>query len=103
MSPQDPWSRIGVILSGLWLVLIIVRMVFYTSFYTSTPEGQFLMTVVNILLIIGIVLIVIVFGRGFFRKVSAKAGRSPYCPECYAKLEEGAEFCPGCGRRLDDE
>lgn len=99
----DSLSRIGLVISAIWLIIVLIRLGLYSSLFVSTPEGQLFSTVLNVFLIIGIVLIVLIFGRGAVDYLAAKAGKGTHCQQCYAKLVPGEEFCPKCGRRTRED
>lgn len=95
------WMRLSVAISAAWLVFCLLRFAIYSSFYAGTPGGDLFITVLNIALIVGLVLMVVVFGRTFFARTVARSRRSTHCQQCYARIPDGEEFCPRCGNRRE--
>ncbi|MBO4569436.1 MAG: zinc-ribbon domain-containing protein [Candidatus Methanomethylophilaceae archaeon] len=86
--------------SVVWLAILVLRLVLTAVPYMSTPEGKTFMTVVNVVLIGGLVLIGAILGRRLFRYAAAKADKEGHCQQCYAKVDPGAQFCPVCGKKI---
>lgn len=87
-------------ISVIWLVILVFRLMMMTIPFSATPEGQTFMTAVNIILIGGLVLVGYFLLKRFLGYTAAKTMKSSHCQQCYAKLEEGAEFCPNCGKKV---
>lgn len=94
---NDVWMKLGVAISVIWLILCIVRIGFYSSFYAGTASGDLFITVLNVLLVIGIVMVVVVFGKQVFRYSAAKTMKGNHCQQCYARLGPDETFCLKCG------
>ena len=94
---NDSWNRVMMWISVIWLIVILFRLVFYTSYLSGSESGRIFSTVLNIILIIGLVLVVVHFGRRFLRVTAAKVDREGRCQYCYAKLSPEDTFCPKCG------
>ena len=94
------WGRVSLAVSVMWLMVLIFRMAVYAMPYASTPEGRLFSTVLNILLVVGILVVGYSLFKRFFQFAAAKTMKATHCPQCYSKVEPGAEFCPRCGRQL---
>ena len=86
--------------SVVWLGILMLRLAMMRVPFASTPQGQTFMAAVNAILLGGLVLVGLFVGRSVLAYTAAKAMRSNHCQQCYAKLEEGSEFCPSCGKRI---
>ena len=94
---NNAWNRLALAISVIWLIIILFRLAAYFTMVSYTPEGRLFNTVLNIILIIGLVLVVVHFGRRFLRVTAAKVDREGRCQYCYAKLSPEDTFCPKCG------
>ena len=94
---NNAWNRLALAISVIWLIIILFRLAAYSTMVSYTPEGRLFNTVLNIILIIGLVLVFVHFGRRFLRVTAAKVDREGRCQYCYAKLSPEDTFCPKCG------
>ncbi len=94
---NNTWNRLAMGISVIWLMLILFRLAMYSTYLSQTPEGRMFNTALNIILILGLVMVVAVFGRRFMRVTVAKVDREGRCQHCYAKLDPEDTFCPHCG------
>jgi len=92
---QQTMNRLGMIIMVIWLMVVVIRLFFYSSIYHG--DNEWFGWLFNILLIGGVVLLAIVAGRGLFSRAAAKANAEGRCQYCYAKLDPEDEFCPACG------
>ncbi len=88
------------VISIVWLGILVLRLIMMTIPFSATPQGQAFMTMVNIVLIGGLVLIGFILGKSLLGYTAAKTMKGSHCQQCYAKLEKGAEFCPNCGKKV---
>ena len=93
------WMRLSVAISAILLIFCLFRFALYSSFYAGSPGGDLFLTALNIVLIVGLILMVAVFGRTFFMRMAAKTRPGSHCSQCYARIPDGEEFCPRCGNR----
>lgn len=98
-SPMD-WTKISVGISLIWLIILFFRLAVYSAPFASTPQGELFVTVLNVFLVIGIVVVGYSLFRSLLRFTVAKTMKDTHCPQCYSKVDRGAEFCPFCGREL---
>lgn len=94
------WNKISVGISALWLILLMFRLVVYSAPFADTPEGETFLTVLNLFLIGGVLILAYILGRQFMRYAAAKTMKDTHCPQCYSKVGRDEEFCPRCGRDL---
>ncbi len=92
---QQTVNRFGMIIMVIWLMVVIIRLFFYSSIYRG--DSEWFGWLFNILLIGGVVLLAIVACRGLFSRAAAKANAEGRCKYCYAKLDPEDVFCPVCG------
>jgi len=92
---QQTMNRLGMIIMVIWLMVVVIRLFFYSSIYHG--DNEWFGWLFNILLIGGVVLLAIVAGRGLFSRAAAKANAEGRCQYCYAKLNPDDVFCPVCG------
>ncbi|MBQ3685989.1 MAG: zinc-ribbon domain-containing protein [Candidatus Methanomethylophilaceae archaeon] len=92
---QQTVNRFGMIIMVIWLMVVIIRLFFYSSIYHG--DSAWFGWLFNILLIGGVVLLAIVACRGLFSRAAAKANAEGRCKYCYAKLDPEDVFCPVCG------
>ena len=92
---QQAVNRFGMIIMAIWLMVVVIRLFFYSSIYHG--DNAWFGWLFNILLIGGVVLMAIVAGRGLFSRAAAKANAEGRCQHCYAKLDPNDVFCPVCG------
>ena len=97
---DDTLNRLMVALSIIWLLFMMFRLVLYTSFIPGTGAGHTFSTVLNIILIVGLLLMVWILFRRHYPKMASKVSREGRCPNCYGRVDPGAEFCPRCGGDL---
>jgi hypothetical protein len=90
-------QRIGIAISVMWLVLCVVRIGLFSAMGPGTGGSGTFATILNILLVVGIVLMVVFLGKGFVRFFAAKAHKDTHCMYCYSKLGPDDQFCPVCG------
>ncbi len=76
---QSSLNRLSIGISVFWLIMCIVRIGLYSTAYANTPNGRIFSTILNILLIIGIVLIVAVCFRGHLRRAAARVHSYTHC------------------------
>lgn len=79
----------------LWLMVCLSRLMFYSSSYRDTYP--WLGTLLNVLLVVGILLMVAIVARGLFGRAAATIHPDTRCRYCYAKVSADDEFCPVCG------
>ena len=48
---NDSWNRVMMWISVIWLIVILFRLVFYTSYLSGSESGRIFSTVLNIILI----------------------------------------------------
>lgn len=94
------WTKVSMGISLIWLIILFLRLAVYSAPFASTPQGELFVTVLNVFLVIGIVLVGYSLSRRFFMFTAAKAMKDTHCPQCYSKVDRDAEFCPVCGREL---
>lgn len=94
---NDAWNRLSMVISAIWIVIILFRLAAYSTAVSVTPEGRFFNTVLNLILILGLVIVVVFVCRRFFRVTVAKVDKDGRCQYCYAKLSPEDIFCPQCG------
>lgn len=90
-------SRLSIAISLIWLLLIVVRLALYSSFYLDTPRGQLFSAVFNIVLAIGMLLVAYLWAAPVYRRRRAAGHADGYCQQCYARMDPGETFCPRCG------
>ncbi|MBQ8372955.1 MAG: zinc ribbon domain-containing protein [Candidatus Methanomethylophilaceae archaeon] len=97
---NDSWNRVMMWISVIWLIVILFRLDFYTSYLSVSESGRIFSTVLNIILIIGLVLMGYIILRRSLPSMASRIDREGHCPQCHGKLELGAEFCPRCGAEI---
>lgn len=98
---NDSLNRLMMGVSVFWIIFCILRVALYSSAYTHSPEGQLFVTILNIALIIGILLMAVYVIRILGRRAAARTMKSTHCQQCFAKLSPDEEFCPQCGWSRD--
>ena len=100
---NDTLRKLSLGISILWIAIMLIRVGTMSMSATQGPGSSGTSTLlVDIILIIGIVFIAVLLWMSYGKKAVAKVGRGEHCPQCYAKMEPGQEFCLKCGRRRDE-
>ena len=97
---NNAWNRLALAISVIWLIIILFRLAAYSTMVSYTPEGRLFNTVLNIILIIGLVLMGYIILRRSLPSMVSRIDREGHCPQCHGKLDPGAEFCPRCGAEI---
>ena len=97
---NDSWNKLMMVLSVVWLVLIMFRLALYSSFLTGSESGRLFSTVLNLVLIVGLVLMGAMMVRRALPLMAAKVDREGHCQYCHGKLGPDDEFCPRCGAEI---
>ena len=97
---NDSWNKLMMGISVAWLILILFRLAFYSSFMTGSESGRLFSTVFNVVLIVGLVLMGYFILRRSLPSVAARVDREGHCQACHAKLSPDDEFCPRCGEEV---
>ncbi len=96
------FNRLMAGISVFWLILCLARLALMAPMLSASPHGGLLSTVINVLLVVGIVMMEAIAFRGARDRVASIADPEHHCPRCHARLDEGLDFCPVCGHPLDD-
>lgn len=96
-------NRIMAGISVFWLIIIILRMVIYSSILSYSESGRLFAAILNVLLIGGIVLTGYILVCRLYPVLAVKMGADSRCPYCYSKVDSGADFCSACGGILKNE
>ncbi|MDO5852677.1 MAG: zinc ribbon domain-containing protein [Thermoplasmata archaeon] len=99
---NDSLNRLMAGFSIFWILFCILRVALYSSAYTHSPQGQLFTTILNIVLIVGILLMAVYVFRILGRRAAARTMKSTHCQQCFAKLPPDQDFCPQCGWRRED-
>ncbi|MCK9333508.1 MAG: hypothetical protein M0Q19_10130 [Candidatus Cloacimonetes bacterium] len=93
----------GLLISAIWIVFWIAKLLFGSNLNANTAQGQQILIVIYLFIIIGALILSYFFWKKIGRVAVGKAMRSNHCPQCYTKFKKGETFCKKCGEPLVKE
>lgn len=88
------------VIAGFWLIFWSVRILADYDRFIRTPDGRLFLALYGLAIALGVLFVLYLVIKARAPKLLYRVNRSARCPECYARLNAGTEFCPKCGKDL---
>ena len=90
----------GGVIAAFWLIFWSARILMDFDRLITYPRGRLFLALYGLAVLLGVLFLLYLLLRKHAPKVLYTMDRSSRCPDCYAKLVKGTEFCPKCGKDL---
>ncbi len=88
------------VIAAFWLIFWSVRILADYDRLIRYEQGRVFLALYFLALLLGVLFVVFLLYKKHAPKMMYSVNRSARCPDCYAKLKPGTDFCPKCGKDL---
>ena len=90
------------VIAAFWLIFWSARLLSQYDWLMRSKDGRLMLILYIAMILLGVLFLGWLLLKKHAPRMMYKVNRGSRCPDCYAKLKDGSDFCPKCGKDLTE-